>query len=99
MCLFLQEQLLKIVPQRQQVQYYNGTPVDLGVRVGTGLLLTLVANKFTLLAAGTISYPLWWPIYQAWWQNQKLRSQYRLLPLRCSLLPGSLAITSVLLVF
>lgn len=71
------DQLLKIAPQQQQVQYYSGTPVDLGVRIGTGLLLTLVANKFTLLAAGTLSYPLWWPIYKAWWQNQKLRSQYR----------------------
>lgn len=71
------DQLLKITPQQQQVQYYNGTPVDLGVRVGTGLVLTIAASKLPLLAAGTLCYPLWWPVYKAWSQNQKLRSQYR----------------------
>lgn len=76
----LQEQLLKLVPQQQQIQYYGGTPVDLGVRVGTGLVLTLAASKIPLLAAGTLFYPVWWPIYKAWSQNQKLRSQYRFVP-------------------
>ncbi|DBA97423.1 TPA: hypothetical protein ACH3X1_015142 [Trebouxia sp. C0004] len=71
------DQLLKVVPQQQQVQYYGGTPVDLGVRVGTGLVLTIAASKLPLLAAGTLCYPLWWPIYKAWSQNQKLRSSYR----------------------
>ena len=77
----MQEELLKVAPQQQQVQYYSGTPVDVGVRLGTGLLLTIVANKVPLLAAGALCYPLWWPIYKAWWQNQKLRSQYRYLPI------------------
>lgn len=76
----LQDQLLKLAPQPQQIQYYGGTPVDLGVRVGTGLVLTLAASKVPLLAAGTLFYPLWWPIYKAWSQNQKLRSQYKCAP-------------------
>ena len=72
----LQEQLLKLVPQQQQIQYYGGTPVDFGVRVGTSLVVTLAASKIPLLAAGTLFYPFWWPIYKAWAQNQKIR-QYR----------------------
>ena len=74
---WVQDQLLKVVPQQQQVQYFAGTPVDLGVRVGTGLVLTIAASKIPVLAAGTLFYPLWWPLYKAWSQNQKLRSSYR----------------------
>ena len=47
------------------------------MRAGTGLLLTLATQKLPLLAAGTLTYPIWWPVYKAYWQNQKLRSQYR----------------------
>ncbi len=57
--------------------------MDLGVRVGTGLVLTIAASKIPLLAAGTLCYPLWWPVYKAWSQNQKLRSSYRWALLTC----------------
>lgn len=85
----VQDQLLKVVPQQQQVQYFGGTPVDLGVRVGTGLVLTIAASKIPVLAAGTLFYPLWWPLYKAWSQNQKLRSSYRYTycQLSCGLAP------------
>lgn len=71
------DQLLKLYPQSQQIKYYSGAAVDLGVRLGTGLVATIATSKIPLLASLTLSYPLWWPVYQAFWQNQKLRSQYR----------------------
>ena len=73
----MQDQLLKLYPQSQQIKYYSGAAVDLGVRLGTGLVATIATSKIPLLASLTLSYPLWWPVYQAFWQNQKLRSQYR----------------------
>lgn len=73
-----QERLLRIAPFAQQVEYFRGDPARLVQRWAGAALVTIVAStKAALLAAGAVTFPLWWPWVQAANKNRALLAQHR----------------------
>jgi len=59
------------------VQFCSGDIVALWQRLGLSALVTLAAVKTAALAAGALTFPLWWPLLQAAGRNRALRTRFR----------------------
>ena len=57
--------------------FCSGDLVALWQRLGLSALVTLAAVKNAGLAAGALTFPLWWPLLQAAGRNRALRSRFR----------------------
>ncbi|CAK0786622.1 hypothetical protein CVIRNUC_009836 [Coccomyxa viridis] len=64
-------------PTAEQIQYCSGDSVTLWQRLGVSLLLTLVTLKTTALAAGTFTFPIWYPSLRAALRNRSIKGKYR----------------------
>ena len=86
-----QERLLRIAPFAQQVEYFRGDPARLVQRWAGAALVTIVAStKAALLAAGAVTFPLWWPWVQAANKNRALLAQHRCMDAVPPRVPASL---------
>jgi len=72
-----QERLLPLAPSPEQVQFCSGDVVALWQRLGLSALVTLAAVKTAAVAAGALTFPLWWPLLQAAGRNRALRARFR----------------------
>jgi len=59
------------------VQFCSGDVVALWQRLGLSALVTLAAVRTTAVAAGALTFPLWWPLLQAAGRNRALRARFR----------------------
>lgn len=73
----LQAAILPVAPTAEQVQYCSGDTSTLWQRLGVSLLLTLVTLKTTALAAGSFTFPLWYPSLRAALRNRSIKGKYR----------------------
>jgi hypothetical protein len=73
----MQAAILPGAPTAEQIQYCSGDSVMLWQRLGVSLLLTLVTLKTAALAAGTFTFPLWYPSLQAALRNRNIKGKYR----------------------
>ena len=80
----MQAAILPGAPTAEQVQYCSGDTSTLWQRLGLSLLLTLVTLKTTALAAGSFTFPIWYPSLRAALRNRSLKGKYRCTPLRSS---------------
>jgi hypothetical protein len=69
------ERVLPIVPFSAQATYFNGGAAQAVQRWGASLALTVLLSKVALLAASTLTWPLWFPWAQAASKNYSLRKQ------------------------
>jgi len=69
------ERVLPVVPFSAQATYFNGGAAQAVQRWGSSLALTVLLSKIAVLAAGTLTWPLWWPWAQAASKNYSLRKQ------------------------
>lgn len=76
----VQATILPGAPTAEQIQYCSGDSVLLWQRLGVSLLLTLVTLKTTALAAGSFTFPLWYPSLQAALRNRNIRGKSRCAP-------------------
>ena len=67
--------MLPVVPFSAQATYFNGGAAQAVQRWGSSLALTVLLSKIAVLAAGTLTWPLWWPWAQAASKNYSLRKQ------------------------
>ena len=58
--------MLPAVPFSQQAAYFGGSAADGVQRWGASLALTVLLSKAALLAASSLTWPLWWPWALAW---------------------------------
>ncbi|KAI3433469.1 hypothetical protein D9Q98_003281 [Chlorella vulgaris] len=71
------DRVLPLVPRSQQAAFYNGSATDSVQRWFAALATTVVVSKVALLAASSLTWPLWWPWAQAANKNLALKRQYR----------------------
>ncbi|KAK9842506.1 hypothetical protein WJX81_003292 [Elliptochloris bilobata] len=71
------DRLLPLAPSPEQVAFCSGDLVALWQRLGLSALVTLAAVKNAGLAAGALTFPLWWPLLQAAGRNRAVRSRFR----------------------
>lgn len=64
-------------PTAEQVAYCSGDGVALWQRLGWSLLATLVTLKAAALAAGSFTFPLWYPSLRAALCDCAARGKYR----------------------
>lgn len=69
------ERVLPVVPFSAQANYFNGGAAQAVQRWGASLALTVLLSKIAVLAASTLTWPLWWPWAQAASKNYSLRKQ------------------------
>jgi hypothetical protein len=69
------ERVLPVVPFSAQATYFNGGAAQAVQRWGASLALTVLLSKIAVLAASTLTWPLWWPWAQAASKNYSLRKQ------------------------
>ena len=55
------DRVLPVVPFSQQASFFGGSATDGVQRWGASLALTVVLSKVALLAATSLTWPLWWP--------------------------------------
>ena len=67
--------MLPVVPFSAQATYFNGGAAQAVQRWGASLALTVLLSKVAVLAASTLTWPLWWPWAQAASKNYSLRKQ------------------------
>lgn len=67
------EPVLPVVPFSAQASYFNGGATQAVQRWGASLALTVLLSKVALLAATSLTWPLWWPWAQAATKNYGLR--------------------------
>ncbi|PRW58401.1 phosphate ABC transporter permease [Chlorella sorokiniana] len=71
------ERVLPVVPSSQQAAFFSGSATDGVQRWGASLALTVLFSKVALLAATSLSWPLWWPWALAARKNIAVRRQLR----------------------
>ena len=76
----MQAAILPAAPTAEQVQFCSGDASTLWQRLGVSLLLTLVTLKTTALAAGSFTFPLWYPSLRAALRNRSIKGKYRCSP-------------------
>lgn len=69
------DRVLPLVPFSAQASFFNGGAAQAVQRWGASLALTVLLSKAALLAAGTLTWPLWWPWARAAGKNYNLRKQ------------------------
>jgi len=69
------ERVLPVVPFSDQASFFSGGAATAVQRWGASLALTVLLSKVALLAAGTLTWPLWWPWAQAASKNYSVRKQ------------------------
>lgn len=69
------DRVLPVVPFSNQADFFSGGPTQAVQRWGTSLALTIVLSKLALLAATSLTWPLWWPWAQAAVKNYGMRKQ------------------------
>lgn len=69
------DRVLPLVPFSAQASFFNGGAAQAVQRWGASLALTVLLSKAALLAAGTLTWPLWWPWARAAGKNYSLRKQ------------------------
>ncbi|KAG7671906.1 hypothetical protein NADE_000439 [Nannochloris sp. 'desiccata'] len=69
------ERVLPVVPFSAQATYFNGGAAQAVQRWAASLALTVLLSKVAVLAASTLTWPLWWPWAQAASKNYSLRKQ------------------------
>lgn len=67
------DRALPVVPFSQQATYFSGSATENIQRWGASLAATVVLSKIALIAAGTLTWPLWWPWALAAKRNFGLR--------------------------
>jgi len=67
------DRVLPVVPFSQQASYFSGSATENIQRWGASLAATVVLSKIALIAAGTLTWPLWWPWALAAKRNFGLR--------------------------
>ena len=77
-----QAAILPTVPRGDQIVYCAGDSAILWQRLGWSLLATLLTLKAAALAAGSFTFPLWFPSIQAGVRNRRARGRFR-----CALRP------------
>lgn len=83
MSLLSQAAVVPGAPTAEQVSYCSGGGAELWQRLGWSLIATLVTLKAAALAAGSLTFPLWYPSLRAALRNRAARGKYR----RAHLLP------------
>lgn len=73
----LQELMLPVAPTAEQIQHCSGDSAVLWQRLGFSLLVTLATLKVSALAAGSLTFPLWYPSLQATLRNRNVRGKFR----------------------
>jgi hypothetical protein len=69
------ERVLPVVPFSAQATYFNGGAAQAVQRWGASLAITVLLSKVAVLAASTLTWPLWWPWAQAASKNYSLRKK------------------------
>jgi hypothetical protein len=69
------DRVLPVVPFWTQASFFNGGAAQAVQRWGASLALTVLLSKAALLAATSLTWPLWWPWAQAAVKNYGLRKQ------------------------
>eukprot|EP00890_Picochlorum_soloecismus_P004225 jgi/Picsp_1/4803/NSC_02171-R1_protein len=71
------DRMLPILPFAAQADYFSGGAAQAVQRWGASLALTVLLSKAALLAATSLTWPLWWPWAQAANKNYGIRKQTR----------------------
>ena len=72
-----QDKLLPLSPFREQVEFFSGDLTQNLQRLGGAVIVTLLAStKAVALAAGALTFPLWWPWLLAAKKNSDVKTQY-----------------------
>lgn len=69
------DRVLPVLPFAAQADYFSGGAAQSVQRWGTSLALTVVLSKVALLAATSLTWPLWWPWARAANKNMGIRNQ------------------------
>ncbi len=73
----MQALMLPATPTAEQIQHCSGDSAVLWQRLGISLLVTLATLKVSALAAGSLTFPLWYPSLQATLRNRNVRAKFR----------------------
>ena len=71
------ERVLPVVPFAQQAAFFSGSATDGVQRWGASLALTVLLSKVAVLAASSLTWPLWWPWALAARKNLAVRRSLR----------------------
>lgn len=69
------DKVLPVVPFSAQASHFNGGVTQAVQRWGASLALTVLLSKAAVLAASSLTWPLWWPWAQAASKNYSVRKQ------------------------
>ena len=73
----MQAAILPVAPTAEQIQFCSGDTSTLWQRLGLSALLTLATLKTAALAAGSLTFPLWYPSLRAALRNRSIKGKYR----------------------
>lgn len=71
----LQDRVLPVTPFAAQVDYIRGGFFETLQRLAASAVVTLLASKVVVVAAGALTWPFWWPWAKAMSRNATIRSQ------------------------
>ena len=69
------DRVLPVLPFAAQADFFNGGAAQSVQRWGASLAMTVLLSKIALLAATSLTWPLWWPWAQAARKNLAMRKQ------------------------